>query len=53
MSLNMVRNGPEEAAGSKLNLNSISGAATPIKEVASVADTIAIKTERDNFITSG
>jgi hypothetical protein len=51
MSLNIVRKGPEAAAGSKSSLLSIRGAATPIKEVARVAETIAIKTASDNLKT--
>jgi hypothetical protein len=53
MSLNMVRKGPEAAAGSNFNLYRIMGSTTPINEVAIVAETIDRKIISANFITSG
>ena len=49
MSLNIVKRGPDAAAGSNLNFCNKSGLAAPTNDVASVADTIAIKTAKANF----
>jgi len=53
MSLNIVRKGPEAAAGSNFNLYKTSGAAAPMKEVAVIADIIDTKMANANFINSG
>jgi len=49
MSLNIVKRGPDAAAGSNLNFCNKSGLAAPTNDVASVADTIAIKTASASF----